>query len=126
MMGLGSLGLTTEQERLYRRLLRDPRADLDPAEVGPVLAELRALGLVDESRTALPPAAAIDVLVRRRIEQTQRQLTELTLAWDVLTELAEEHRSGRPVQMVEHLLDGKAVTRRMFGLLADERASSCI
>jgi hypothetical protein len=32
----------------------------------------------------------LTLLVRWRIEQTQRQLTELTLAWDVLTELAEE------------------------------------
>ncbi|MFD0474624.1 hypothetical protein ACFQ0B_45105 [Nonomuraea thailandensis] len=51
---------------------------------------------MDGTLTALAPAAAIDVLVRRRIEQTHRQLTELTLAWDVLTELTEEHRSGRP------------------------------
>ncbi|NRQ30240.1 hypothetical protein HII36_00080 [Nonomuraea sp. NN258] len=124
-MSLESLGLTAEQERLYRYLLRNPRADLRAAGVelvvpgvGPVLAELRELGLVDGTLTALSPAAAIDVLVRRRIEQTRRQLTELTLAWDVLTELAEEHRSGRAVQMVEHIPEGAAVTRRIRTMLA--------
>ncbi|MET8866073.1 hypothetical protein ABZW11_24315 [Nonomuraea sp. NPDC004580] len=125
MMSLESLGLSPEQERLYRYLLRHPRADLETAGVElvmpgvrPVLAELRALGLVDGTLTALAPAAAIDVLVRRRIEQTQRQLTELTLVWDVLTELTEEHRGGRPVQMVEHIPEGAAVTRRIRTMLS--------
>ncbi|MEV4800964.1 hypothetical protein AB0K18_13230 [Nonomuraea sp. NPDC049421] len=124
-MSMASLGLTAEQERLYRYLLRHPHADPKAAGaelvmpgVRLVLAELRSLELVDGTLTALPPAAAIDVLVRRRIEQTQRQLTELTLAWEVLTELTEEHRSGRQVQLVEHIPEGAAVTRRMRTLLA--------
>ncbi|MEU4696075.1 hypothetical protein [Nonomuraea dietziae] len=126
-MSLASLGLTVEQERLFRYLLREPRVDVDRAaadlllpDVRAVLAELDALGLVDGTLTALPPAAAVDLLVRRRMEQTQRQLTELTLAWDVLTELAEEHRSGRPVQMVEHVPDGRTVVRRLRALLAGD------
>ncbi|MGW5262340.1 LuxR C-terminal-related transcriptional regulator [Microbispora sp. NPDC004025] len=118
MTSLTSLGLAAEQERLYRHLLRDPRAPLDPALL-PTLAELRALGLVDETLNAAAPTVAVDLLVRRRLEHTRRQLTELSLAWDVLTELAEEHRSGRPVQMIEHLPDGPAVTRRIRALLAD-------
>ncbi|MET8867208.1 hypothetical protein ABZW11_30050 [Nonomuraea sp. NPDC004580] len=79
MMSLKSPGLTAEQERLYRYLLRHPHADLKAAGVElvmpgvrPVLAELRALGLVSGTLTALPPAAAVDVLVRRRIEQGHR------------------------------------------------------
>ncbi|MFI7634483.1 LuxR C-terminal-related transcriptional regulator [Nonomuraea sp. NPDC049400] len=118
MTSLASLGLAAEQERLYRHLLRNPRAPLDPALL-PTLAELRALGLVDETLNAAAPTVAIDLLVRRRIEQTQRHLSELSLAWDVLTELTEEHRSGRPVQLVEHLPDGSTVTRRIRALLAD-------
>ncbi|MEU4396579.1 hypothetical protein [Kribbella sp. NPDC023855] len=120
-MSLTSLGLTDEQEGLYRHLLRRRPGSEDLAGVGgATLAELRALGLVDDTLTAVPPAAAVDLLVRRRLEQTQRQLTELSLAWDVLTELSEEHRSGRPVKLVEHLVDGTAVTNRMRALLADE------
>lgn len=126
-MSLASLGLTTEQERVYRYLLRNPRADLDATGIEPVgcdvrsvVAELRALGLVDETLAAVTPAAAVDLLVRRRVEQTQRQLTELTLAWDVLKELTEEHRSGRLVQMVEHIPNGPDVTRRIRALLADD------
>jgi DNA-binding CsgD family transcriptional regulator len=118
MTGLASLGLTAEQEHLYRRLLRNPGTDLDPSL--PALTELRALGLVDEALNAAAPAVAVDLLVRRRIEHTQRRLAELSLAWDVLTELTEEHRSGRTVQMVEHLPDGRAVTLRMRMLMNDD------
>jgi DNA-binding CsgD family transcriptional regulator len=126
MMSLATLGLTPPQERLYRHLLRATHTDLDTAatelripDIRRVAGELRTLGLIDQTLNAVTPTTAVDLLVRRRIEQTQRQLTELTVAWDVLTELAEEHRSGRPVQMVEHLPDGPAVTRRMFAVLAD-------
>ncbi|AQZ63322.1 regulatory protein [[Actinomadura] parvosata subsp. kistnae] len=126
-MSLNNLGLSAGQERLYRYLLRNPRPDLGTAradlampELPVVLAELREAGLVDDTLTAIPPAVAVDLLVRRRLDQTRRQLTELSLAWDVLTELSEEHRSGRPVQMVEHVPDGPAVTRRLRALMADD------
>ncbi|GGK94752.1 hypothetical protein Ppa06_49090 [Planomonospora parontospora subsp. parontospora] len=126
-MTLISLGLTTQQERLYRYLLREPRSDVERAaadlcmpDARAVLAELEALGLVDDLPAVLPPAAAVNLLVRRRMSQTQRQLAELGLAWDVLTELSEEHRSGRPVQLVERLPDGPAVTRRMHILMNED------
>ncbi|MEV4064372.1 hypothetical protein [Nonomuraea dietziae] len=124
-MSLNSLGLTADQERLYRYLLRTPqpdlpttRAELAMPEASAVLAELRALGLIDEAMTAMPPAAAIDLLVRQRIDQALRQLADLSLAWDVLTELSEEHRSGRSVQMIEHMPDGPTVTQRLRAHLA--------
>ncbi|MEV4166418.1 helix-turn-helix transcriptional regulator [Nonomuraea dietziae] len=123
---MSSLGLSADQESLYRYLLRKPRpdigtvhADLAMPRLSTVLAELRELGLVDHALTAVPPAVAVDLLVRRCLDRTRRQFTELSLAWDVLTELSEEHRSGRPVQMVEHVPDGPAVTRRLRALLAD-------
>ncbi|MEQ4718325.1 hypothetical protein [Nonomuraea sp. B19D2] len=72
-MTLASLGLTAGQERLYRYLLRQLRADLDRAaadvhmpEAHAVLAELVALGLVDGTLTAVPPAAAVDLLAIAR------------------------------------------------------------
>jgi DNA-binding CsgD family transcriptional regulator len=127
MSSLAGLGLTAAQEGLYRYLLRNPRTDPDTAaadlglhDVRPLLAGLSALGLLHDDLTAVAPAAAVDVLVRRRLAEAQRQFTELTQAWDVLTELAEEHRSGRRVQMVEHVPDGASVTRRMRALMADE------
>ncbi|WP_157420768.1 hypothetical protein [Actinomadura kijaniata] len=118
-MSLTDLGLTAEQERVYRLLLRDPRATVRP-DAWPVVVELRTLGLVDEGLAPVPPAAAVDLLVRRRVERAQRQLGGLALAWTVLTELAEEQRSGRPVQLVEHLPDAPAVVRRVRALLDDE------
>ncbi|MER6674580.1 hypothetical protein [Streptomyces sp. NPDC000983] len=93
-MSLAQLGLSTEQERLYPYLLRTLNPDLDGAraelgmpEPARVLDELRELGLVDRTATAVTPAAAVDLLVRRRMAETQRRLTELSVAWDVLSEL---------------------------------------
>ncbi|CAL9511752.1 LuxR C-terminal-related transcriptional regulator [Streptomyces sp. enrichment culture] len=123
-MGLTHLGMTADQERLYRFLLRSPCAELDRArvelgipDVAQVAAELRALGLIHGECTVATPAAAVDLLVRRRVEEAQRRLAELSVAWDVLAELAEEHRSGRSVQMVEHLTDAESVTSRIQALL---------
>ncbi|MFF0202282.1 LuxR C-terminal-related transcriptional regulator [Streptomyces sp. NPDC005017] len=126
-MSLVGLGLTDKQERLYRYLLRNPGADpytaaaeLGVPDVRRTAAELGALGLLEGELTAVAPALAVDALVRRRLEHAQRQFTELNAVWDVLTELAEEQRSGRRVQMVEHLADGREVTRRIRALLAAE------
>ncbi|CAL9500744.1 hypothetical protein SUDANB95_03408 [Actinosynnema sp. ALI-1.44] len=125
MTSLSSLGLTADQERLYRHLLRRPGADVDSAVVElpmpdarSVAAQLRAMGLVDGSLSAVPPTIAVDLLVRHRLERTRRQLAGLTVAWDVLAELDEEHRSGRAVHRVEHLPDDAAVARRVSALLA--------
>lgn len=116
-MSLESLGMTVEQERLYRRLLREPGA---AAEASPVLGELRELGLVDTGHAAVPPAAAVDLLVRRRIDQTRRHLTAITRAWDVLTELTAEFGGGRSDPMVEHLPDRAAVSSRILAALTDD------
>ncbi|MFI9816334.1 hypothetical protein [Saccharothrix variisporea] len=127
MTSLLSLGLTADQERLYRYLLRSPGSDADAAgaellmpHVRAVAAELWTMGLVDESLTAVAPAIAVDLLVRHRLERTRRQLAGLTQAWDVLTELTEEHRSGRTVHRVEHLPDGPTAMRRVVAMLSDE------
>ncbi|MGK5555996.1 hypothetical protein ACSNOI_30705 [Actinomadura kijaniata] len=88
-MSLTDLGLTAEQERVYRLLLRDPRAAVQ-ADARPVVAELRTLGLVDEGLAPAPPATAVDLLVRRRVERARRRLGGLALAWTVLTELDDE------------------------------------
>jgi DNA-binding CsgD family transcriptional regulator len=122
-----SLGLTEDQERLYRHLLRNLGSDVDTAgaellmpNARSVAADLRAMGLIDDTSTPVTPAIAVDLLVRHRLERTRRQLTGLTLAWDVLTELTEEHRSGRTVHVVEHVRDGPALAQRVLGLLTDE------
>jgi DNA-binding CsgD family transcriptional regulator len=126
-MGLAHLGMTDDQERLYRYLLRDTtagldraRAELDMPDVERVAAELRALGLLHGACTAVTPANAVDLLVWRRVDETRRRLTELSVAWDVLAELTEEHRSGRSVRLVEHLTDSSSVTSRMQSLLEQD------
>lgn len=119
MMSLTELGLTRDQERVYRLLLRDPRAVVLPEE-RPIADELKALGLVDEFFAPVEPGEAVDLLVRRRVEQARRQLGGVASAWNVLQELDEERRSGRSVQMVEHLQDGPAVARRIRALLEGE------
>jgi hypothetical protein len=41
-------------------------------------------------------------------------------SWDVLKEPADEHRSGRPVRMAEHIPNGPDGTRRIRALLTDD------
>ncbi|CAL9421696.1 hypothetical protein SUDANB95_01858 [Actinosynnema sp. ALI-1.44] len=57
-LNLTSLGLTADQERVYRHLLRSPgRAptDLDGLDVPAVLAELHELEVVDATHTPSRP-----------------------------------------------------------------------
>ncbi|GAA2835098.1 hypothetical protein GCM10010505_68230 [Kitasatospora aburaviensis] len=125
-MSLENLGLTRDQERLYRYLLRTP-GPADPAAAAglglperllrAVLAELQALGVVDAGGLPLPPAAAVDLLVRRRVEHTTRELSRIDAAFDVVRDLAEEARRGRPVELVERIEDGLEVNRLVNAML---------
>ncbi|MEV2268681.1 helix-turn-helix transcriptional regulator [Nonomuraea africana] len=119
-MNLAGLGLTAEQERVYRYFLRSPHADLDAAaahlgipHLPAVLDRLRTLGVIDDSLAALSPAVAVAQLIRRRMEQTSRELHQLSAAWDIVRDLAEEQRSGRPVELVERIEGVENVNRRI-------------
>ncbi len=126
-VSLAGLGLTVEQERVYRHLLRTrPGASSHAGGAGQVdsrvrnvIIELRTLGLVDENLTVVPPEVAVDLLVRRRITQAQKQFEGLAAAWDAVRELTEEQRTGRPAGMVEQLPHGLEVGRRITALLTD-------
>ncbi|MGC4948847.1 hypothetical protein ACLQ2N_21930 [Streptomyces sp. DT224] len=109
-MSLESLGLTAQQESVYRYLLRTSATDPDSmsAELGlPGLKEtldaLRELGLIDELLAPLPPAAAVDLLIRRRVERTTQELASMDSAFDAVRSLAEEARRGSPVELVERI-----------------------
>ncbi|MEU5532070.1 hypothetical protein [Streptomyces sp. NPDC020362] len=122
-MSLESLGLTRDQERLYRHLLRTRRFDLRTAQeelgvprLNAVLDELRALGVVDRHLVPLPPAAVVDLLVRRQVERTSRELARLDGVFDVVRDLAEEARRGRPVELVERLEHSSEVNLRVDAL----------
>lgn len=120
-MTLDRLGLTPDQERVYRWLLleRNRTAALAPAD-RLVLGELRKLGLLDDDLSAVSPVTAVDVLVRRRLSEAQRQFAELGAAWDALREWGEEHRTGKPAGSVEFLPGGGESGRRIQRLLARE------
>ncbi|WP_040783660.1 response regulator transcription factor [Nocardia pneumoniae] len=124
---LSRLGLTAVQERVYRYLLRNPHVDPATAadqlalpDLPEILAQLRALGLVNGSHTAVTPAVAVDLLVRHRIDGMRREFAVLTSAWDVLEELSEEHRSRRSIRLIEHIPDRREAARRIRAILADE------
>ncbi|MET9956857.1 hypothetical protein ABZ135_35650 [Streptomyces sp. NPDC006339] len=72
-MSLARLGLSTDQDRLYRYLLRRPHAhptririELAMPDLPRVIGELRDLGLVDQASAPVAPPVAMDLLVRRR------------------------------------------------------------
>ncbi|MGY2125849.1 LuxR C-terminal-related transcriptional regulator [Nocardia gipuzkoensis] len=124
---LSGLGLTVVQERVYRYLLRNPQAEPATAaeqlalpELPEVLTQLRALGLVSGSHSAVAPTVAVDLLVRHRIESMRREFTVLTGAWDVLEELSQERRSRRAVHLIEHIPDPREAARRMRAMLTSE------
>ncbi|MBG0827774.1 hypothetical protein HS041_08355 [Planomonospora sp. ID67723] len=105
---------------MYRYFLRAPRSGLGTAaaELGihhvPAIAErLKTLGIVDDGLTAVPPAVAVDRLIRRRVEQTSHELNQLSAAWDIVRDLTEEQRSGRPVELVERIEGVENVNRRI-------------
>ncbi|MFF5973865.1 hypothetical protein ACFY7C_20280 [Streptomyces sp. NPDC012769] len=79
-MSLARLGLSTDQDRLYRYLLRRPQAhptririELAMPDLPRVIGELRELGLVDHASAPVAPPVAMDLLVRRRTERTRRR-----------------------------------------------------
>lgn len=119
-MSLKDVGMSSEQERLYRSLLRDPRSRLVDKDMHAVADELRALGLIDDSLVPVPPAVAVELLIRRRMEQVTRDLHRLSGAWDLVRDLAEEQRSGRPGDFVERLDDSDEVRRRIQQFRARE------
>ncbi|MEU4723563.1 hypothetical protein AB0G06_28430 [Nonomuraea dietziae] len=119
-MNLASLGLTSEQERVYRYFLRAPHSDPEDAaaelgirHVPAVLDRLRTLGIVDSELSSVPPRVAVDLLIRRRMEQTSRELNQLSAAWDIVRDLTEEQRTGRPVELVERIEGVANVNRRI-------------
>ncbi|GAA2362426.1 helix-turn-helix domain-containing protein [Nonomuraea africana] len=127
-MNLASLGLTPEQERVYRFFLRAPcsdpheaAAELGIRHVPAILDRLRTLGIVEEGPASVPPRVAVDLLIRRRMEQTSRELNQLSAAWDIVRDLSEEQRSGRPVELIERIEGVDNVSRRIQEISATSK-----
>ncbi|TDC43001.1 LuxR C-terminal-related transcriptional regulator [Micromonospora sp. KC213] len=127
-MNLASLGLTAEQERVYRYFLRAPGASVDAAaaDLGiphapTVVARLKTMGIIDDGLAPVSPTVAVDLLIRRRMEQTTRELNQLSAAWDIVRDLTEEQRSGRPVELVERIEGMHNVNRRAREMSASSR-----
>lgn len=116
-MTLDRLGLTADQERTYRHLLRGRGLPESPTRATrAVVAELRALGLLHDDLTAVAPAEAVEKLVRQRLSDALHQLAGLSTVWEVLQDLGEEQRTGRPVEPVE-VLESYDAGRRIRELL---------
>ncbi|WP_157106100.1 helix-turn-helix transcriptional regulator [Nocardia sienata] len=116
----GRPGRTADQERVHRHLLRGRGLPESPTRATrAVLAELRALGLLRDDLTAVAPAEAVEKLVRQRLSDALHQLSGLATAWEVLQDLGEEQRTGRPVEPVE-VLESYDARRRIRELLLRE------
>ena len=119
---LAALGITPDEERLYRHLVLHgrgradelvDRVGLDPAETSAILARLRDAGLVsveDGAYRAAPPELALrGLLVRRR--------DELGRAETALADLAAAFRSGQGEESLRTLVEvvvGSEEVRRRF------------
>lgn len=137
---LEPLGVTEDEEKVYRILLGDPQATLvtirsltghGEARLRRLLRSLEGHGLVSRTRrpgaggfTAAPPAVAIPALAHRR----QQELDRL---WGIAASLTEEFRRGqehvrRGFELVEILEDRSAVTQRYLQLHETARAEVLI
>ncbi|MFI2234309.1 hypothetical protein [Nocardia testacea] len=113
----GRPGLTADQKRIYRHLLRGRGLPEPPTHTTrAVVAELRTLGLLHDDLTAVAPAEAVADLVRQRLSDSLHQLAGLSTVWEVLQDLGEEQQTGRPVEPVE-VLESHDARRRIRELL---------
>ncbi|MFI6321089.1 hypothetical protein ACIBG8_26365 [Nonomuraea sp. NPDC050556] len=112
------MALTSEQEQVYRFLLSNPGADPSTASLplkdpAAALEGLNRFGLVDERLMPITPAAAVDRLVRLRIEETARDLHQIGALWDVVRDLTDAQHGRRPVELVERIEGLESVQRRI-------------
>jgi sugar-specific transcriptional regulator TrmB len=120
---LGALGLSPDEESVYRLLLSRPSAvvaDLaglagrPPAQVSAALSVLAERGLIVTSgagdHAAAPPAMALGALISERRD-------ELRLAEQALVTFAEEHRAaiaGRSISELIEVVTGVDAVRHRF------------
>lgn len=129
---LGAIGLTADEESVYRTLLGAPSASLADLTVATpmsrhrirqVLASLEAAGLVSRSPQVparflpAPPDAAIEVLVLSKEEQLRRA----RLAAQDLTRQFRRQQRDRVVELVEVVTGAEAIQQRFAQL---ERAAT--
>lgn len=125
---LESIGITADDEHVYRRLLQTPgvtiaelasRLDRDQAAVSVCVERLEQLGLLsrtlDRPSRLVParPDVAVDILVARRRAELDRAQTA---ARELLAEMAVAEQY-RPENLVEVIVGQNAIARRFAQLL---------
>lgn len=133
LMSLTAVGVTDEQLRLYRYLLRSPGRGAGDAcaslgwdrdRVDEALDGLQAKDLVRLSDRATvlvsDPAVAVEWLIEQRLGELKTESDQVTAARSVIGSLSEDHRHGveeAPAGEIERV-DGLDTVRERLGDLA--------
>ena len=123
---LEAVGITEPEERLYRTLLRHPRASaaelarstgLSSRETRDLMAVLEEKGLVTRSPgraqrfVPAPPHAAVELLILRRQEELERaRVSAASLVEDFRAGVADD----TPIELVEMISGRQAVIQRFI------------
>lgn len=105
---LSRLGITAEEEKLYRFFLRHPNSGLDSEKitfdtdrhvVDRAFERLRDLGLVryhhDRGIVAMDPVVGIEKLIETRLEALNEELRNVSAARTAIPVLLEDQQAGR-------------------------------
>ena len=105
---LSKLGITAEEEKLYRFFLRHPNSGLDSEKitfdtdrhvVDRAFERLRDLGLVryhhDRGIVAMDPVVGIEKLIETRLEALNEELRNVSAARTAIPVLLEDQQAGR-------------------------------
>lgn len=140
-MSLQLLGLSPDQEAVYRGLLGAPesassalaeRIGLSVAEVAVALDVLTAMGLVThrENRYATtPPDVAIEGLIEQHERRIEQEKAQLELSRDVVGELVQEFLAANTGadagDAVELIADAHVVRSRLYELSMSAQRRTC-
>ncbi|MEH6379236.1 helix-turn-helix domain-containing protein [Streptomyces sp. KLMMK] len=126
-MLLGCLGVTEEEELIYRFLLKGEKGTVEEicealglagSDVCPALERLARLGLVhtrDGGVTAVDPAIGVERLIEDALAGLRARMQQVDAARSAVSELGQEFRQGvrAPAADIEHVTGGQEIWDRL-------------
>lgn len=108
---MGALGISADDEQVYRQLLRDPKAQVPEAAVRRLAEQGFVSTTADGTLTTVDPQTAVERLVERRLREVDGEAARIRAARASLPSLLAEQT---PIDVTEVLerIDGRPATQR--------------